>query len=81
VLGTNAITLFAASALLVKTLLTLKAGEVEGETVSLWSYLYARGFEPFFDPYVASLLFALANVALLFAPLAWMYRRRVFLRV
>lgn len=81
VLGTNAITLFAASALLVKTLLTINAGEVEGETVSLWSYLYARGFEPFFGPYLASLLFALANVAVLFALLAWMYRRRVFLRV
>ena len=81
VLGTNAITLFAASALLVKTLLVVKVGEVEGEPLSLWSYLYARTFEPFFDPYIASLLFALANLAVLFALLAWLYRRRVFLRV
>jgi len=81
ILGTNAITLFAASALLVKTLLSITVGEVDGEPLSLWSFLYARGFEPFFDPYIASLLFALANLAILFVLLAWMYRRRLFLRV
>ena len=81
VLGTNAITLFAASALLVKTLLFIKVAKVDGEPLSAWGYLYAHGFEPFFDPYIASLLFALANVAVLYALLAWMYRRRMFLRV
>jgi predicted acyltransferase len=81
ILGTNAITLFAASALLVKTFLSITVGTVDGEPLSLWSYLYAIGFEPFFDPYVASLLFALANLAVLFALLTWMYRRRMFLRV
>lgn len=81
ILGTNAITLFAASALLVKTLLFIKVAKVDGEPLSLWGYLYAHGFEPFFDPYIASLLFALANLAVLYALLAWMYRRRLFLRV
>jgi predicted acyltransferase len=81
ILGTNAITLFAASALLVKTLIFIKVGQVDGEPLSLWGYLYARGFEPFLDPYVASLTFALANLAVLFVLLAWMYRRRLFLRV
>ena len=81
ILGTNAITLFAASALLVKTFLFIKVAKVDDQPLSLWGFLYARAFEPFFDPYVASLLFALANLAVLFALLAWMYRRRLFLRV
>jgi len=81
ILGTNAIALFAASALLVNTLVFIKVGSVDGEPLSLWSYLYAIGFEPFFDPYVASLLFAFAHLAVLFMLLAWMYRSRVFLRV
>jgi predicted acyltransferase len=81
ILGTNAITLFAASALLVKTLLFIKVAKVDDRPLSLWGFLYARGFEPFFDPYIASLLFALANLAVLFVLLAWMYRRRLFLRV
>ena len=81
ILGTNAITLFAASALLVKTLLFIEVAKVDDEPLSLWGYLYARGFEPFFDPYIASLAFALANLAVLFALLAWMHRRHLFLRV
>ena len=81
ILGTNAITLFAASALLVKTLLSIDVATVDDEALSLWGYLYARGFEPFFDPYIASLLFALAHLAVLFALLAWMHQRRLFLRV
>jgi len=43
--------------------------------------LYARGFQPFFDPYIASLAFALANLAVLYVLLDWMFRRRLFLRV
>lgn len=78
ILGTNAITLFAASALLVKTLLWIK---VKGGAESLWHYSYTRGFAPFADPYIASLAFALANLAVLFLLLAWMHRRRLFLRV
>jgi predicted acyltransferase len=62
-------------------LLFIKVAKVDDRPLSLWGFLYARGFEPFFDPYIASLLFALANLAVLFELLAWMYRRRLFLRV
>ena len=81
VLGTNAITLFAASALLVKTLLWIKIPRGDGTSISLWAWSFARGFQPFLDPYIASLAFALANLAVLYALLAWMYRRRIFLRL
>jgi predicted acyltransferase len=81
ILGTNAITLFAASALLVKTLLWIKLSDGKGGQVSLWHTSYVRAFAPFMDPYIASLAFALANLAVLFVLLAWMYRRGWFLRV
>ena len=47
--------------------------------VSRWAYLH--WFAPFAAPKNASLLYALANLVVLFALLAWMYRRRIFLRV
>jgi predicted acyltransferase len=81
VLGTNAITLFAASALLVKTLLWIKIPRGDGTSISLWGWSFAHGFQPFMDPYIASLAFALANLAVLYVLLAWMYRRRIFLRL
>ncbi len=81
VLGTNAITLFAASALLVKTMLWIKIPHEDGTSVSLWNWSFTHAFRPFFDPYIASLAFALANLLVLYALLAWMYKRRIFLRL
>ncbi len=81
VLGTNAITLFAASALLVKTMLWIKIPHEDGTSVSLWNWSFTHAFRPFFDPYIASLAFALANLFVLYALLAWMYKRRIFLRL
>lgn len=81
ILGTNAITLFAASALLVKTLLWIKVTGADGSPESLWHWSYAHSFQPLPDPYIASVAFALAQLALLFVLLAWMYRRHIYLRV
>ena len=81
VLGTNAITLFAASALLVKTLLWIKVPRDDGTSISLWGWSFAHAFKPFMDPYVASLAFALVNLAILYVLLAWMYGRRIFVRL
>ena len=56
------------------------AGPDGGEiSISRWAYLH--WFVPLADPKNASLLYALANLAVLFALLSWMYRRRIFLRV
>lgn len=80
ILGTNAITLFVASGLLVKTL-ALFSVEAAGTSVSLPRYIYAHAFLPLASPKNASLLYAVANLAILFVLLAWMHRRRLFLRV
>ena len=80
ILGTNAITLFVASGLLVKTLALFRV-DVDGTAVPLPRYIYTHGFLPLASPKNASLMYALANLLVLFALLAWMYRRRLFLRV
>ncbi len=77
-LGRNAILLFVLSGLLAKTLIYLKWPDA---TRSLGSWIYTSAFAPLGSPYVASLLFALANLAVLYALLAYLHRRRVYLTV
>jgi predicted acyltransferase len=81
VLGTNAITLFAVSALLVKTLLWIKVAGPDGQPESLWRWSYVHSVQPLPDPYVASVSFALLQLLVLFVLLAWMHKRRLFLRL
>lgn len=81
VLGTNALVLFVASGLLVKTLLYLKVADTSGTAISVNRWLYINWFEPFASPKNASLLFAFANLVVLYVLLEILYRRRWFLRV
>jgi predicted acyltransferase len=81
ILGANALTLFAASALLVKTLAVIQVAGPDGAPVPISRYAYLHYFVPLASPKNASLLYALANLVVLFGLLAWMYRRRIFLRV
>jgi predicted acyltransferase len=81
ILGVNAITLFVASGLLVKTLGLFRVAGPDGREIPVNRWVYLNWFAPFADPKNASLLYALANLVLLFALLAWMYRRRIYLRV
>lgn len=80
ILGVNALALYAFSALLVKTLSAIRITGGDGRTASLLSLIYTNAFEPLAAPKNASLLYALANLAVLFLVLLWMYRRRIFLR-
>ena len=81
ILGTNAITLFVGSALLVKTLALIRVTGDDGAAISVSRYAYLHYFVPLASPKNASLLYAIANLVLLFGVLAWMYRRRILLRV
>jgi predicted acyltransferase len=81
ILGVNAITLYLLSGLLADTLGVVRVSAGDGQTTSLGGWLYANCFAPLAAPRNASLLYALAHLALLFVVLAWMYRRRLFLRV
>jgi predicted acyltransferase len=77
-LGRNAILLFVLSGLIAKTLIYVKW---PAPPASLGSWIYASAFQPFAPPQVASLLFAMANLALLYALLAWLHRKRIYLTV
>ncbi|MEX2663213.1 MAG: hypothetical protein WD227_14885, partial [Vicinamibacterales bacterium] len=81
ILGVNAITLFLASGLLVKTLALIRVAGADGREIAVSRWAYLHGFAPFLAPKNASLLYAVANLVVLFALLSWMYRRRLFLRV
>ena len=77
-LGRNAILLFVLSGLLAKTLIYLKWPDPER---SLGGWIYASVFTPLASPSIASLAYALANLALLYALLAYLHRRRLYLTV
>ncbi|MCL4812722.1 MAG: DUF5009 domain-containing protein [Vicinamibacteraceae bacterium] len=80
VLGTNAIALFVLSALVAKTLAYIKLPHGDA-LVSLKAVIYQNAFVPFASPRNASLLFAVANLVVLYFVLWLMYRRRIFLKV
>jgi predicted acyltransferase len=81
VLGTNAITLFVVSGLIGRLLIVIDVGGGTGPPVPLKTWVYRTMFAPLAPPLQASLLFALVNLALLYALLWWMYRREIFVRV
>lgn len=81
VLGTNALVLFVVSGWLVKTLLFFKVTGPDGAPTSVNHWLYINWFEPFGSPKNASLMFALANLVVLYVLLEILYRRKWFLRV
>ena len=80
VLGMNALALFVVSGLLVKTLTLVRLTRADGQQTSLYGGIYRSVFAPLAPPKVASLLFALAALALLYSLLELMYRRRWFLK-
>ena len=74
-LGRNALLLFVLSGLVARSLNVITVGAGAG-AMSLQHWIYMRAFAPLAAPKLASLLFALANLAVLYALLAWLHRRR-----
>jgi predicted acyltransferase len=81
ILGTNAIALFVLASILASSLAATTVTGANGQPTALGAHIYSSFFVPLGPPRIASLLYALANLAVLFLCLAWMYRRRLFLRV
>ena len=79
IFGVNAIALYVFSALLAKLLGYVRFATADGRA-SLGSFIYSHFYEPLAAPKNASLLFALTHLAVLFAILYVMYRRRIFLK-
>ena len=77
-LGRNAILLFVLSGLIAKTLIYVKWPD---PALSLGRWIYLTVFMPLGPPPVASLLYALANLLVLYGLLAVLHRRRIYLTV
>lgn len=80
VLGMNAIVLYVLASMLADVLLLLTVTSESGSVVSAAEWLYTTLFEPYFEPRIASLTYALAFLGVLFLVLLVMYRRRIFVR-
>ncbi len=81
ILGRNALLLFVVSGFLAKTLALIRVDDGQNATMPLARWMYLSWFAPLATPKNASLLYALANLAVLFALLWWLDRRRWYLRV
>ena len=77
-IGRNAILLFVLSGLIARTLIYLNWPD---PSQSLGGWIYRSAFQPVASPYNASLLYAVANLAILYALLAYLHRRRRYLTV
>lgn len=73
-LGRNALLLFVVSGLVAKSLILWHPGGADGPSAQQW--IYERGVVPLAPPHIASLLYALANLAALAVLLLWLHRRR-----
>jgi predicted acyltransferase len=74
-LGRNALLLFVVSGLVARTLI-LWTVPADGPPIAAQQWLYDSVFVPVAAPRNASLLYAAANLAVLFVLLAWLHRRR-----
>ena len=75
-LGRNALLLFVLSGLVAKVLIVVTVTTRDGAVLTLQRGLYRSIFASYAAPQVASLLYALTNLAALGALLMWLHRRR-----
>ena len=80
IFGANAIFLYAASSIWVKILLKISF-ELDGKMISGYGYLYQTVFQPFAGDLNGSFLFALFHVFMFWLILAWMYRKKIFIKI
>jgi len=80
VLGSNAITVFAGSTLMVKILLLIKIPDAGG-TVNPITWLYTRVLSPLAGPYLGSLIYPLLLVALWVALMSPLYKHKIFIKL
>ena len=79
--GMNPIVAFVGSGVLARCIYTLWKVQYDGKPTPIETVIYKTVFEPWFEPRNASLAMAIATVVFWFAILAWMYRKKLFLKV
>jgi predicted acyltransferase len=81
VFGSNAITAYVTSIVLVKTMLYLHHTGVDGVRQTWWYLAYYEGFGRGGSSEWTSLWFALSFVVICFLPVWWLWRKRIFLKL
>jgi predicted acyltransferase len=84
VFGSNAITAFVMSNLVVKIMLWIKVSDslsATGKPVTAWLWTYRHLFARHGSTNVTSLIFAIAVVAVCFLPNWYLWRKRIFLKI
>ena len=81
ILGRNALLLFVVSGFIAKTLGWIKVDNGQGGLMAVVRWIYVSWFAPFASPKNSSLMFAFANLAVLFILLWLLHRRRWYFRV
>jgi predicted acyltransferase len=79
--GMNPIVAFVGSGVLARCIYTLWKVDYNGKPTPIETVIYKTVFEPWLEPRNASLAMAFVTVLFWFGILAWMYRKRVFLKV
>jgi predicted acyltransferase len=80
-LGENALAIFTLSLLATLAQLWIKLPGSDGKPRSLYTAIYRTAFDHFADPRLASLLFALAFLAVFVALAGVLHRRRIFIKI
>jgi len=79
--GMNAITVYVISGVLAVTLMMIQWTGADGQPVSLHLWLFRNVFSQIASPINASLLFAIANVLVLYVVAYVMWRKKWFVRL
>jgi predicted acyltransferase len=81
IFGVNSITIWMGEWMLYSILVGIKVHPPGGGAVSIWALIYTRLFASWAGPLHGSELMALSNVLLWAVILAWMYKKRIFIKV
>ena len=81
VFGMNAIAVYVLSGILVDTMLLVRMPAPDGNTTSLYSWIYQNLFVPWAGPLNGSLAFAVTYILVLFCAMYVLYRRRIFIKI
>jgi predicted acyltransferase len=81
VFGSNAITVFVASGVVGRLLFLIKWNGADGNPVTLKGYIYDHFFASWAGALNGSLAFAIFYILFWLAPMWWLYRRKIFIKV
>ncbi len=81
VFGSNAITVYALSALIARTTIYIKWTQGDGSEISLKTWMYQNLFQSWAGDYLGSLLYPIVFLLILLGMMWILYRKRIFIKI